>query len=64
MQGIDEYGDASKGPEGDAAWSIDFESTLPNFNEILISSGNCHNWLILEKEATTESNTGNIICNE
>ena len=53
LQGSEVYGVASKGPEGDEAWSIDFESTLPNYDEILIASGNCKNWLILDKGALT-----------
>ena len=56
LQGSDEYGVASKGPEGDEAWSIDFDTALQNYDEILIVSGNCKNWLILDKGALDTGN--------
>ena len=61
LQGSDVYGDASKGPEGDQAWSIDFEYTLPNYDEMLLASGNCRNWLIVDKGALKNSENGNYV---
>ena len=58
LQGTDVYGVSSKGPEGDEAWSIHFDTALPKYDEILISSGNCHNWLITEKSALIKSRKG------
>ena len=49
LHGIDIYGDASGGPEGDAAWSVDFESTMEQYDEVLLASGNCKEWLILNR---------------
>ena len=61
LQGSDVYGDASKGPDGDEAWSIEFQSSLPNYDEILLASGNCRNWLIVDKVALMNSEPGNYI---
>ena len=61
LQGTDVYGVSSKGPEGDEAWSIHFETALPSYDEILISSGNCHNWLITEKSALIKSRKGTLM---
>ena len=50
LNGNDEYGDSSEGPEGLSPWSIKFEDTLPEYDELLLSSGNCKNWMIIDKE--------------
>ena len=50
LNGNDEYGDSSEGPEGSSPWSIKFEETLPDYDELLLSSGNCKHWMIIEKE--------------
>ena len=50
LNGIDTYGDASKGPEGDEAWSVDFETSMPDYDELLLASGNCKDWLILDRQ--------------
>ena len=58
LHGIDTYGDASQGPEGDVAWSVDFESTMEQYDELLLASGNCKEWLILNREEISRG-TGN-----
>ena len=50
LQGTDLYGPSSEGPESTSAWSVDFETKSPNFDEFLFASGNCKHWMILDKE--------------
>ena len=50
MNGNDEYGDSSEGPEGLSPWSIKFEDTIPEYDELLLSSVNCKHWMIIDKE--------------
>ena len=59
LRGIDTYGDSSEGPEGEVAWSVDFESTMEHYDELLLASGNCKEWLILNREEIN-GGTGNI----
>ena len=59
LQGTDSYGTSSEGPESSSAWSIDFEATLPNFDEFLLASGNCQHWMILNKQELGYKEEGN-----
>ena len=60
LAGTDTYGTSSEGPESNSAWSVDFESTLPNFDELLLASGNCQHWAILNKQALTQGGNYNL----
>ena len=67
LNGSNEYGDSSEGPEGSSPWSIKFEDTLPDYDELLLSSGNCKHWMIIDKENIHFGNTiltfkKNLIC--
>ena len=50
LAGTDTYGSPSEGPESSSAWSVDFESAVSNFDEFLITSGNCKHWMIANKQ--------------
>ena len=60
LQGIDAYGDSSEGPKSTTAWSIQFNSTLANYDELLVASGDCKHWLIVNKQVLDEK-LGNVI---
>ena len=48
LVGTDTYGDSS---DDSVAWSIDFESAAPGYNQFLFSSGDGSLWLVATKSA-------------
>lgn len=46
LAGTDVYGSRSS-----SAWSINFETAVPGYNQFLFTTGDCRNWLIAGKSA-------------
>ena len=49
LEGTDVRGDPNNNT---ASWSIDFEEAVPEFDEVLFSSGTRSKWLMVTKEAS------------
>ena len=50
LAGTQTYGSAT-GPEGSASFSVNFEATVPNWNQIMLATGSCNHWMIMTKIA-------------
>ena len=50
LEGTDVYGTYAADPEQTSnSFSIDFETAVPSWNEILLSTGTCNHWLIMTR---------------
>ena len=50
LAGTHIYGDPRRGTfNQNGHWSINFEEAVPGFDEFLLATGDCSNWLIITK---------------
>ena len=57
LAGTQVYGDRRRGTfSEDGHWSINFEEAVPGYDEFLLATGDCSNWLIMTKEKLLGSN--------
>jgi len=50
LAGTQTYGTAT-GPTGSSAFSVNFETAVPKWREIMLTTGTCNHWMIMSKQA-------------
>jgi hypothetical protein len=50
LAGTETYGDST---DDSAPWSLDFETTVPSWDEFMFATGDCTKWLAATKDAVT-----------
>eukprot|EP01050_Picozoa_sp_SAG11_P033950 SAG11_NODE_11773_length_739_cov_0.823438_1_plen_166_part_10 len=51
LAGTDVYGTPSNDPLSGGSFSVNFEDTVPGWNEILLATGSCNHWMVMTKDA-------------
>ena len=51
LAGTQIYGNPRRGTFSQSGhWSINFEETVPGYDEFLLATGDCSNWLIMKRD--------------
>ena len=59
--GTEMYGTPNSSPTGGAAFSVNFENTVPGYNEFLFATGNCNYWMVFKKKTIWGSSSCNAV---
>jgi len=51
LEGTAVYGTASADPLSEGDFSVNFDQTVPGWNEFLLTTGDCRHWMVMEKDA-------------
>jgi len=55
LAGTDIYGVSDTDPVAENAFSVDFETAVPGYDEMLLTTGDCVHWMVMSKDAAIGS---------
>jgi hypothetical protein len=61
LAGTDVYGTSSQDPMGNSEFSVNFETAVPGWDEMLLTTGDCVHWMVMSKDAAIGSYYGDAL---